>query len=137
MYLIVSYPIVLSFIVSYLFLRAHSLESGTEAELLGWKKRAEAAEKALVNKDREILSAKDRVSTSVYHTMDCIPECFTVVLHTLVCEVYHTMDCMCGLPCGSACTGVHTFNILSHWELSLLSSGKTVSRRTAHSEIRV
>ena len=113
------------------------MESGTEAELLGWKKRAEAAEKALVNKDREILSAKDRVSTSVYHTTDCIPECSAVVLCTLVCEVYHIVDCICSLPCGSPCTGVYTFNILSHLELSHLSSGETVSRRTAHSEIRV
>lgn len=43
--------------------RVQSLESGKESDVSIWKKRAEGAEKALVSKEREILDAKEVVSS--------------------------------------------------------------------------
>lgn len=39
------------------------MESGKESDVTIWKKRAEAAEKALINKEREILDAREVVSS--------------------------------------------------------------------------
>lgn len=43
--------------------RVQTLESGKEADVSIWKKRAEGAEKALSNKEREILDAREVVRT--------------------------------------------------------------------------
>ena len=54
--------------------RVRSLESGKESDVSIWKKRAEAAEKSLVSKEREILDAREVVSpssSSSYHC--CLP----------------------------------------------------------------
>lgn len=51
--------------------RVRSLESGKESDVSIWKKRAEAAEKALVSKEREILDAREVVSPSSSSSYHC------------------------------------------------------------------
>lgn len=53
--------------------RVQSLESGKEADVSIWKKRAEAAEKALSNKEREILDSREVVS---YFSEPHIAKCY-------------------------------------------------------------
>ena len=51
--------------------RVRSLESGKESDVSIWKKRAEAAEKSLVSKEREILDAREVVSPSSSSSYHC------------------------------------------------------------------